>query len=140
MATDNNTIHAKALTQAAETVANALKLASAAKDRIAKAPKAAAPEEVEKAAAVLVETGWLPESRKAEAVASLSDPTTALSAMQNLALKAASALGTRDQRLAAGNVVAKTEHKHASADSDESEADRLYNEKLASYSRIGTLR
>lgn len=114
-------------------VEGAMKVAAAARERLAKAPKAVDPALAEKTAAVLVETGWIDESRKAAVAAALADPTTALESVQNLARKTAEELGRRvaDPRLAAGTPVGGPAPTKAAA--DESPADRAYREKLQTY-------
>ena len=87
-------------------------------------------DELEKAASVLVETGFVPAEQKAAAAAMLADPRKAISALQSLAQKAASLVGSnRDPRLASGtplggDVSAKSEGTEKSA------ADALWQERL----------
>lgn len=112
------------------------KLASALKARLDAAPKAAAADEVEKAASALVEHGWITEAQKAQAVAALADPTTAVQTLANLAaVKAAKAA---DPRLASGEPTAtKFASNGAPVHPDgESEADRTFRLRMSGYKKV----
>jgi len=90
-------------------------------------------EALEKAASVLVETGFLPAERKAEAVTILADPVKAIETLQNLAQKSASLLSgvSRDPRLAAGTPVSTEPQVDGST--EKSAADQLWQERMSRF-------
>lgn len=87
-------------------------------------------ETLEKAASVLVETGFLSADRKADAVAILADPVKAIETLQNLAQKSALMLSgvSRDPRLAAGTPVSTESQTDGST--EKSAADQLWQERM----------
>jgi hypothetical protein len=94
-------------TAAAETAANAIKVAHALREQLAKAPKAASAELCKEAAEALVNNRWTSTTDVTKVAAMLADPTVALSTLTQL-VKAASEriieLSSGD-RLAAGREV-----------------------------------
>lgn len=142
---NENVLPQAALVQANVVVANAIKVAKAAQDLASKAPKAAPDEEVKKAAELLVSHGYLDASRLAEAQATLSDPAMAIKALQNVVLKSAEAVRS-DPRLASGQSVPASNTRRTGgptmkqSSEVESEADRMYLERVATYRNNGVHR
>jgi hypothetical protein len=131
-----------ALAQAAATAAQAVKVAAELKARLARAPKGASPELVRAAAESLVTHRWTEHTDATKVAAALADPDTALKALAEVAQKAAEALdrlqGTANPRLESGVPVPAAKSASAAVpagvpEAPESEADRVWTQKMASY-------
>lgn len=133
-----NSLPQLTMTQAAAAVAGAIKVAKAAEAKLAAAPKAVPQTEIDKTAALLVEHGWITQDRVETTKQALADPATAMLAIQNIVNKVAQDRG-QDHRLANGKPVSAHADRYSpaprtkSAADDESEADRLYRERIESY-------
>ena len=112
----------------------AVETAQALRERLDAAPKPADKVAVETAVEALIGAGLVEEARKQAAVASLADPTTAVETITNLVTKFAT-----DARLRGGVPVdpkggSTGATKYASNGQPvESEADRLWAERMARY-------
>lgn len=136
MAADTN--EQSALKAAVDTARGFEKVAAELKSRLDKAPKPAAPEALKAAAERLVDFRWVENMDVEKVAAYLADPTTALNTLAQVAQKAAEKLAQVAQqanpRLEVGKILGT--NKQASDEgvqaAPESEAARIWNEKMAS--------
>ena len=139
-AANENATAAQTLIQASAAISNAVKVAKAADERVARAPKAASAAEIDKAAALLVQYGFTTEDRVPAIKAAFADPELVVIALQNVVLKAAESLGG-DPRLNVGRVIDRDEGRRKpiekkAAENDVSDADQMYLDRVAAYPRI----
>lgn len=130
------TINVQAVQALADMSHGVIKMAQEYRARLAAVPKPIDKAEIEKAAAALVEYGWLTASQKEAAIKGLADPTVALQTLTELAIVKAAREGG-DPRLAGGKPVPSTNGTHKQAldgarYDGESEADRMFLERQLS--------
>lgn len=126
------TLDAQAVQALADLSQGVIKMAQEYKTRLASVPKAPDKAEIEKAAATLIEYGWVTPGQKEAVLRGLTDPTVALHTLTELVVAKAANDG-QDPRLAGGHAVPTTNgHRKQSQALDgarydgESEADRMF--------------